>query len=135
MNQSLIIMNFNKNSVSNLLAVILISCICAGLGYYFGTKVATRDMQEKQKVEIAKVAQNVEKKIENIVAKDVPGVQWFKPNSEPKCDESHPIKGVFRSGDGIYYVKTYKNYEKTKPDLCFATEEFARDSAGLIKKF
>ena len=125
----------NKNQISNILAVILIGCLCAGLGYYFGTKVATKDLQDKQKVEIAKVVENVEKKTENIVAKEVTGVQWFKPNTEPKCDDTHPIKAVFRSGDGIYYTKEYKNYTKTKPDMCFATEEFARDSAGLIKKF
>jgi hypothetical protein len=128
-------MNFNKNSVSNLLAVGLIAIICAGLGYYFGTKVATRELQEKQKEQIAIVAQNVEKKSETVVAKEVAGVQWFKSNEDPKCDETHPIKGVFRSGDGIYYTRDYKKYETTKPDLCFATEEFARDSAGLRKKF
>jgi hypothetical protein len=128
-------MNFNKNSVSNLLAVGLIALICAGLGYYFGTKVATRELQEKQKEQIAIVAQNVEKKSETVVAKEVTGVQWFKPNEDPKCDDSHPIKGVFRSGDGIYYARDYKKYETTKPDLCFATEEYARDNAGLRKKF
>jgi hypothetical protein len=35
----------------------------------------------------------------------------------------------------LYYTKTYKSYEKTKPDICFASEEFARDIAGFIKKF
>lgn len=125
----------SKNNLSNILAIILIGILCTGLGYYFGTKVATKAMQDQQKTEIAKVVENVEKKSENTVTKEVIGVQWFKPNSEPKCDDSHPIKGVFRSGDGVYYTKEFKNYAKTKPDMCFATEEFARDSAGLIKKF
>ena len=125
----------NKTNISNILAVILIGCLCAGLGYYFGTKTATKALQDQQKIEIAKVVENVEKKTENVVAKEVSGVQWFLPNTEPKCDPQHPIKGVFRSGDGIYYIKSYKNYEKTKPDLCFATEEFARDTAGMIKKY
>jgi hypothetical protein len=128
-------MNPNQQNLSNILAIILIGCLCGGLGYYFGSKVTTKALQDQQKVEIAKVADNVEKKTENIVAKEVSGVQWFKPNTEPKCDESHPIKGAFRSGDGIYYTKDFKNYAKTKPDMCFATEEFARDTAGLIKKF
>jgi predicted PolB exonuclease-like 3'-5' exonuclease len=125
----------NKQNISNILAVILIGCLCAGLGYYFGTKVTTKSLQDQQKIEIAKVAENIEKKTETVVAKDVSGVQWIKANTEPKCDPQHPIKGVFRGDSAFYYTKNYKNYEKTKPDMCFATEEFARDSVGLIKKF
>jgi predicted PolB exonuclease-like 3'-5' exonuclease len=125
----------NKQNISNILAIVLICCLCAGLGYYFGSKVSTKEMQDKQKVEIAKVVENVEKKTENIIAKDIPGVQWIKANTEPKCDALHPIKGVYRGDSAFYYTKNYKNYDKTKPDMCFATEEFARDTVGLIKKF
>lgn len=42
------------------------------------------------------------------------------------CPESHPIKGNHSSsGDYIYHVPSSRNYSRTNPESCFATEEDA----------
>jgi hypothetical protein len=39
------------------------------------------------------------------------------------CPESHPIKGNHSSsGDYIYHVPSSRNYSRTNPEACFATE-------------
>ena len=54
-----------------------------------------------------------------------PGVA---PKDEWNCPASHPIKGnlTTRTGECIYHVPGGAFYGKTKPELCFATEEEAR---------
>lgn len=132
-------MSINKNQITQGLAVIFLVCVCAGIGFYFGSKITGNKINELKKqhtTELAKVQEETDKKTtENIVVKEVTGVQWIRPNQEPICDKDHPIKGVSKSGPDTYYTKTYKTYEKIKPEICFATEEIARDTAGFIKKF
>lgn len=46
------------------------------------------------------------------------------------CPTSHPIKGnlTTHTGECIYHVRGGAFYGKTKPELCFATEEQAREA-------
>jgi hypothetical protein len=47
------------------------------------------------------------------------------------CPASHPIKGNHSSsGDFIYHVPGSRNYDRTTPDACFATEADA-EAAGF----
>lgn len=51
------------------------------------------------------------------------------PPKDPwTCPTSHPIKGnlTTRTGECIYHLRGGAFYDKTKPELCFATEEEAR---------
>jgi hypothetical protein len=51
-----------------------------------------------------------------------------RPADAWSCPPSHPIKGnlTTRSGECIYHVRGGAFYEKTKPEVCFATHEDAR---------
>lgn len=59
----------------------------------------------------------------------VPGGQRGVPPTDAwTCPASHPIKGnlTTRTGECIYHVPGGTFYGKTKPELCFASEEEAR---------
>jgi hypothetical protein len=51
-----------------------------------------------------------------------------EPNADGTCPVSHPIKA--KLGSGIYHVPGGANYERTKPDRCYA-DESAAISDGL----
>jgi hypothetical protein len=51
-----------------------------------------------------------------------------EPNADGTCPASHPIKAKLSSG--IYHVPGGANYERTKPDRCYA-DESAAASDGL----
>jgi hypothetical protein len=46
-----------------------------------------------------------------------------EPNADGTCPASHPIKAKLSSG--IYHVPGGANYERTKPDRCYADEAAA----------
>jgi hypothetical protein len=46
-----------------------------------------------------------------------------EPNDDGTCPVSHPIKAKLASG--IYHVPGGANYERTKPDRCYADEAAA----------
>jgi hypothetical protein len=46
-----------------------------------------------------------------------------EPNADGTCPASHPIKA--KLGSGIYHVPGGANYERTKPDRCYADETAA----------
>jgi len=46
-----------------------------------------------------------------------------EPNPDGTCPASHPIKAKLSSG--IYHVPGGANYERTKPDRCYADEPAA----------
>jgi hypothetical protein len=48
---------------------------------------------------------------------------FVEPNSDGTCPVGHPIKGKLASG--IYHVPGGANYERTKPDRCYADETAA----------
>jgi hypothetical protein len=51
-----------------------------------------------------------------------------QPNADGSCPVSHPIKA--KLGSGIFHVPGGANYERTKPDRCYA-DESAAISDGL----
>jgi hypothetical protein len=135
---NLIIMAITKQQMANICATIFLCIFLVFIGFYFGFKTAKAQMEvTTTKEEIGKIADKLTSKPEvaGVTAKEVDGVYWIKANSEPNCPDDYPIKGTFSANNGNYMTKTYKGYEKTRPDICFATEEYARDSAGFIKKF
>lgn len=62
-----------------------------------------------------------------IVTDDAPaGLQagdWVKGDGSPDCPADHPIKG--NANSRIYHMPGEPSYERTIPELCFATEEDA----------
>jgi hypothetical protein len=127
-----------KQQITNILAIILVCGFFVFVGFYFGYKSAKSQVElTASKDDIGKIAETINSANPNekLIAKDVPGVFWIKSNQEPICPKEYPVKGTFNSNGGNYVIKSYKNYDKTRPDICFATEEFARDVVGFIKKF
>ena len=131
-------MALQKQQIINTLAILFVCGFMIFVGYYFGFKSAKAQVElTATKDEIGKIAQgfNSSTSNEKVISKDVPGVFWIKSNQEPVCPKEYPVKGTFNSNGGNYVLKSYKNYDKTRPDICFATEDFARDTVGFIKKF
>jgi hypothetical protein len=145
---------FNKHNVTNLLAMLSLVCLSAGLGFYFGNKISSNKTEETKKQYITQIAGldeqiskqkiELEKQIGNNhdsnstsknLTKELFGVFWIKVNQEPICPASYTVKGTFKAEGGTYYTADYKSYTRIKPDICFVSEEFARDTAGFIKKF
>jgi hypothetical protein len=48
---------------------------------------------------------------------------FAEPNADGTCPATHPIKAKLASG--IYHVPGGANYERTKPDRCYADEPAA----------
>jgi hypothetical protein len=132
-------MKLDKNSITSSLSAILLALLVGGSGFYFGFKTNFKtnesvNAENNSKTIQKPVVEATNKVVEQIVTKEVLGVQWIKPNQSPTCDKDHPIKGKF-SKTNYYYTKSAKTYDRVSPDICFTTEEFARDTAGFIKKF
>jgi hypothetical protein len=124
-------MTWNFDTIKTVLSYTLVLTMAIGSGYYFGYKTSQANVQ----TELAKQKPPTESVQTKIITKEVAGVQWIKPNQDPKCDQDHPVKGNLSNNINNYYTQNHKNYQKITPEICFATEEFARDTAGFIKKF
>jgi hypothetical protein len=131
-------MTWNLAQLNQILANVFVVVISLGSGYYFGYKTSqssTVNVDSAKSIRISSTSSQISSQSINIVTKEVVGVQWIKPNQEPRCDKDHKIKGKFNSQANYYYTPTYKTYDKLNPEICFANEEFAKDSAGFIKKY
>ncbi len=53
---------------------------------------------------------------------------FAEPNADGSCPASHPVKAKLSSG--IYHVPGGGNYERTRPDRCYADAE-AAEADGL----
>jgi hypothetical protein len=101
------------------------------IGYFFGFNMKSSDLAFQNNT-----SQEFNEPTIELKALPVPAVKFFLVNEDRICEsEKYPIKGTFSTDQGYFYTKAHKNYDKIKPDICFATEEFAKDSAGFIKKF
>lgn len=74
----------------------------------------------------------IEKKVETL---SVPGVSWIKAGESPSCPDTHPVKAKFDSYTGYFYTRDHKGYDKIKAMLCFASEDYAENTAGFLKKY
>ena len=111
--------------------------IIFGLGFYFGFRVGGTNNLSQTKTEYSNSNMSSSNSATvKIESKEVPGVFFFKINSaDHVCPIDYKVKGTFGTDTGNYYLENNKNYARIKPDICFASEEFARDSAGFIKKY
>jgi hypothetical protein len=53
---------------------------------------------------------------------------WVAPNDDGTCPEGYRVKAKVASG--IFHVDGGRNYDRTKPDRCYATTE-AAEADGL----
>jgi hypothetical protein len=107
-----------------LLGVLLV--IAFGFGFWFGAK--------QQKVVSSTSGGTAQSRAEKaVIAQPVPGVFWIAPGSGA-CPDDHPIKAKIDGTIGFYYLPDNKSYDRVKPVFCFATEAYAKESAGFIKK-
>ena len=118
-------------AILHYLGISMLVFIVFASGFYFGYKNS-----ESKNILITTTNTDRGKSSEPLKVKEVEGVFWIQPGKEPVCPENAPVKGKFGT-DGLnqYYLPEHKNYNKIRTSICFATEEFARDKAGFIKKF
>jgi hypothetical protein len=117
----------------NYLGIIFGCLVLVGAGFYFGYK--SRQIQLDRPVANNTVSAEPGATTTKIVAKEIPGIFWIKPGMTPSCPKDYEIKGRFDNVANVYYTPESKTYGRIKPDICFATEETARDTAGFIKRF
>ncbi len=124
----------SKELINTLGLVFICLFIFAG-GFYFGYQYSTS--QNSGFVATPEDIQNSVDSLEReeIVALEVEGVHWIKAGEEPICPQEYPIKGKLDTSVNVYYTKDNKFYNRVKPHLCFANEDFASEEAGFIKKF
>lgn len=123
--------------------------IFIGVGFYFGYKNAEAtftdsdfiaEYQESLAQDSSKntSSKDSDDSLEVIIPEDKElesNVVWMQINEEPICPPTHPIKGKFDNAANVYYTKENNFYNRVIPHICFASEEYAREVAGFIKKF
>lgn len=123
--------NSNLSKFINISGYVLILLVIFGLGVFFGYKYQESNKKESGTAVIVTSSSSSA----STVVKTVEGVYWIKVGQEPICPKDYTIKGTFDANSGNYYTKENKRYDTIKADICFASEEFARDTAGFVKKF
>jgi hypothetical protein len=108
-------------------------------GFYFGYKnrdsQINKDSSEQIIIQTPDLSSSNSKEENSILAKNPDGVFWIKAGQEPICPKEFPIKGRYKDNSQIFYTPESKTYNRVKPDLCFANEDFALKVAGFIKQF
>jgi len=116
----------HKTPVLQYVVLAFLLVIAFGFGFWFGTK------QQKVTSAVAQKTQTIEQK--TMFALPVPGVEWIKAGADNICPADHPVKAKLDGTTGFYYLPDNKSYDRVKPAFCFVTEEYAKDTAGFIKK-
>jgi hypothetical protein len=124
-----------NNKWLNIIGLVSVIIIIFIIGFYFGYKNAKASEPDLTKTVVTSASNNLAQPSTELKAIPVDGVFWIKTGQEPVCDKNHPIKGTFADNFGNFYTPDNSRYDRIKADICFATEEYARDSAGFIKKF
>lgn len=117
----------------NWLGIGLLAIAVFAAGFYYGFRYHQANARSVDLTGVQSVAESLVHT--ETVAKEVEGVFWIRPNQDPVCPEDHPIKVKFDSGVCFYYTKDNKAYGRVKPHVCLATEQFAQQQVGCIKKF
>lgn len=127
--------------ITDIFGLVVLGLILFVAGFYFGYKTMSSSAgignpfgpnNSSGAITAANSSSTQEVKIE---AKDVPGVYWIKAGESPVCPPEYPIKGRFDNSANVFYTKDSKMYNRVSPDICFATEDFAQNSAGFVRKF
>lgn len=109
------------------LGLVVMGISLFGVGFWIGNKV-----KPPQENTVSGVKSVVQKSVEAV---SVPGVHWIKAGEQPICPENYAFKGKYDSYTGYFYAPDHKGYDKIKPVVCFATEEYATKEAGFLKKY
>ncbi len=117
----------------NYIGIALLVVVVFIIGFYYGFRYHESNNSSVDLTSIQGAAETIEQV--EVTTKEVEGVRWIKSGEDPTCPADHPIKGKFDSGVCFYYNKDNQFYNRVKAHVCFATEEFAEQSAGCIKKF
>jgi hypothetical protein len=124
-----------SNKWLNIVGLVSVTVVIFIIGFYFGYKNAKANEANITKPVVTTATNDSNNQLTELKAIQVDGVYWIKTGQDPVCDKNHPIKGTFADNFGNFYTPDNSRYERIKADICFATEEYARDTAGFIKKF
>lgn len=132
----------NKPSIYSILVILFSGIVFFPVGFFFGYKTKVNDATPETSLATTSSSissSSVTTSVSNQRATSVTNtteVFWIKVGTNPVCPETHPIKGKFDSSTAkFYYTTENKNYDRVRPDICFTTENFAKDVAGFVKKF
>ena len=136
-------MKFSFQFVLNYLGYLLTAFVLFGAGFYFGFKNASvvastksDSTNEAVKNIAGAIASSVNRSSNSSASiNTISGVFWIKSGQTPICASDYSVKGKFDAPASFYYTKESKTYDRVKPDICFASEEIARDVAGFIRKY
>jgi hypothetical protein len=115
------------------LGITLLVVVVFAIGFYYGFRYHEANAETVDFAGVQSAAESIEHV--EVTAKEVDGVHWIKAGSDPNCPDDHPIKGKFDSNVCFFYTKENQFYNRVKAHVCFATEEFATESVGCLKKF
>ncbi len=122
--------------------LVLVGVVIFVGGFYFGGKSAQATIEKDREYDssIASFAREVSLDSEittppavNVLSLE--GVHWIKVGEPPVCPETHPLKGKFDSNVNVYYREDYPQFDNVKPHICLASEQFALEKAGFIRKY
>lgn len=124
-----------KNDLLNYLGITFVSVLIFVSGFYFGFKYS--EGQDEGFTATTSDIKGVAEQVENVevITKELEGVYWIKAGEDPTCPKDYPIKGKYDGTVGFFYTKENQFYNRVKAALCFATEDFAENSAGFLKKY
>jgi len=133
--------------------IVLISAMLLIVGGFFGYKIRDGQIQKEttqntqqtdkkadtqsQNQQVSDSDRSTKSKtaIQDTSSENQNQIFWIKPNNPPNCPETHPIKGKVDGSSGLFYTKENKFYTRVVPIICFATEEYAIQTAGFQKKY
>lgn len=131
--------------LKSFLPVLILIISTFGLGFYLGTKyVAYKKAEDSTDQIIQQALENVNSSSSsssspvnaiNLATTSNPDIFWIKTGTKPECPQTHPVKGKFDSNANVFYLPDNKSYNRVRPDICFASKEFAEIQAGFLVKY
>lgn len=129
-------------SIYTSLALLVIAILFFGVGFFFGFKTKVDTSSNEAVIASSSASSSSTSSIATTTTSpatnntSITDVFWIRVGTNPVCPETHPIKGKFDSSTAkFYYATDNKSYDRVRPDICFTTENFAKDVAGFVKKF
>jgi hypothetical protein len=134
-------MPYNSTSKFYIFLAVLAVTLCGFsffLGYKFQSFRVKSEGQDQLIIstlkEIEQDSNDINKANINTQALDISNVYWLAIDAQPVCPDTHIIKG--KAGQvNYYYTPDNTFYNRVKPNICFSSEEYAKDIAKFIKKY
>ncbi len=123
----------SSNKYLNYLGTFLLVIIVFIIGFYYGFRYHENNFGGVDLVKLKDTTESLERV--EVKTKEVEGIFWIKSGEDPICPNTHPVKIKYDSGVCFFYTKENRSYSRVKAHVCSATEDFAKNQMGCLKKF